>query len=233
MQISTDQTDVVQTWKLRSWVGCLVWPAWGFGTLSRCRDSTGRHLGGHVSLFCWSLPDGPTGPSNWYRPPWGCSSTPRGDDGPPVRIVTSYDGARLLTCSHKPAVDADGVRSVWAVRRRNQASTADLERRDDQDEFDGLVQDCSNSSALAMELLQSCTTPSNYSLSNTSHTVYSTQKKQKCRDANFAVTDASRACLSLWQSLVPPVTHWHHDSSWFLCHEQITRFVVLCFVAFL
>ena len=27
--------------------------------------------------------------------------------------------------------------------------------------IDGLVQDCSNSSALAMELLQSCTKPSN------------------------------------------------------------------------
>ena len=31
---------------------------------------------------------------------------------------------------------------------------------DDKDIFDGLVQDCSNSSALAMELLQSCTKPS-------------------------------------------------------------------------
>ena len=29
-------------------------------------------------------------------------------------------------------------------------------------EFDGLVQDCSNSSALAMELLQSCAEPRNY-----------------------------------------------------------------------
>ena len=30
------------------------------------------------------------------------------------------------------------------------------------DDIDGLVQDCSNSSALAMELLQSCTKPSTY-----------------------------------------------------------------------
>ena len=30
--------------------------------------------------------------------------------------------------------------------------------------IDGLAQDCSNSSALAMELLQSCTKPSNYVL---------------------------------------------------------------------
>ena len=30
--------------------------------------------------------------------------------------------------------------------------------------IDGLVQDCSNSSALAMELLQSCTKPSIYTL---------------------------------------------------------------------
>ena len=32
--------------------------------------------------------------------------------------------------------------------------------------IDGLVQDCSNSSALAMELLQSCTKPSNFALAN-------------------------------------------------------------------
>ena len=31
--------------------------------------------------------------------------------------------------------------------------------------IDGLVQDCSNSNALAMELLQSCTKPSMYLLS--------------------------------------------------------------------
>ena len=30
------------------------------------------------------------------------------------------------------------------------------------DQIDSLVQDCSNSSALAMELLQSCTKPSRY-----------------------------------------------------------------------
>ena len=29
------------------------------------------------------------------------------------------------------------------------------------EQFDGLVHDCSNSSALAMELLQSCTKPTN------------------------------------------------------------------------
>ena len=34
--------------------------------------------------------------------------------------------------------------------------------------IDGLVQDCSNSSALAMELLQSCTKPSIYLLHNPS-----------------------------------------------------------------
>ena len=33
-----------------------------------------------------------------------------------------------------------------------------------EDNFDGLVQDCSNSSALAMELVQSCTEPSIWSL---------------------------------------------------------------------
>ena len=31
------------------------------------------------------------------------------------------------------------------------------------EDFDGLVQDCSNSSALTMELLQSCAEPSIYS----------------------------------------------------------------------
>ena len=35
--------------------------------------------------------------------------------------------------------------------------------------IDGLVQDCSNSSALAMELLQSCTKPSHYYYSSNTH----------------------------------------------------------------
>ena len=37
-------------------------------------------------------------------------------------------------------------------------------------QFNGLVQDCSNSIANAMVLLQSCTNPSNYSASHMSHT---------------------------------------------------------------
>ena len=35
-----------------------------------------------------------------------------------------------------------------------------MEYNVDEDRVDGVVQDCSNSSALAMELLQSCTKPS-------------------------------------------------------------------------
>ena len=40
---------------------------------------------------------------------------------------------------------------------------AEILPREEKDEFDGLAQDCSNSSALAMELLQSCAKPSNLS----------------------------------------------------------------------
>ena len=49
---------------------------------------------------------------------------------------------------------------------------------------DGLVQDCSNSSALAMELLQSYTKPS----------ICSSLKTESCHDANFVVTGGTVCC---------------------------------------
>ena len=62
---------------------------------------------------------------------------------------------------------------------------------------DGLVQDCSNSSALALELLQSCTKPSMYSLCNSLCVTY----------GGFEAS-AKYTFNSFW----PNDAMWHHES---------------------
>ena len=62
----------------------------------------------------------------------------------------------------------------------NKPSSQAFEHSSNGHDFDGLVQDCSNSSALAMELLQSCTKPSTYQ--STSFLVFN-HKEQRYRSA--------------------------------------------------
>ena len=56
---------------------------------------------------------------------------------------------------------------LYMVTRHHHTHTDILGQLSLHSHIDGLVQDCSNSSALAMELLQSCTKPSTYSLRST------------------------------------------------------------------
>ena len=78
---------------------------------------------------------------------------------------------------------------------------------------DGLVQDCSNSSALAMELLQSCTEPlkwqGNFSFLNIRSTVYSNLKQGKSE--GFDSSDRPSSLAQIWsKSLIfQPVWPWN------------------------
>ena len=56
--------------------------------------------------------------------------------------------------------------------------------------IDGLVQDCSNSSALALELLQSCTKPSIYKNCSSADPVY-------MQDPNLVITMCLQMSLHL------------------------------------
>ena len=55
-------------------------------------------------------------------------------------------------------------KSIYIYRQSGPKANDDctIKNKDVNNQIDGLVQDCSNSSALAMELMQSCTKPSKY-----------------------------------------------------------------------
>ena len=71
--------------------------------------------------------------------------------------------------------------------------------------FDGLVQDCSNSSALAMELLQSCTKPSKYHLLLICPFFFQTW----CEFPDRLVGFPSR--VHLWDNVTKA---WKYESEW-------------------
>ena len=76
------------------------------------------------------------------------------------RHQMSYEDAEaILTIKNVTAADAGDYKCYAANKLGHVETTGPLLVHCEYD-IDGLVQDCSNSSALAVELLQSCTEPS-------------------------------------------------------------------------
>ena len=101
-------------------------------------------------------------------------------------------------------------RSVALGRhQRNNPVSQCVETAIGEDHFDGLVQDCSNSSALAMELLQSCTDPSIYTMMMSSNNPVSQFVETAIGEDHFDglvqyCSNSSALAMELLQSCTDP-----------------------------